>query len=867
MIYMPALDKHSHRHLSRLTHFFSFFFLTVLVCVGGVSALITAHLVSAQAGVTPPGSDTSGPTNTCTSIYALAGTNQCNYSQCPTGCRYENECPVGCQPECSSGMHLCPGHGCYPADTPCPTESNTNQTGDDCPAGYFRCSSGECRLIGTSCEQQPAPNTNTNSNTAPLPTCESPVSQNNTTQCNYSMCADGCYYNPINSCPIGCINASYCAQQDRQFCPGVGCRALGIPCPGTSTNTNSADNTNTESQPSCSSGYTYCPGVGCRPSGLPCTNTAAENNNQNTNTAGNTNTNSAPPAPQYTFMLGVVQTINTTARQLTLVNNETGVPWNVITTDATLYSGGGEQTSFATIRVNQSVKVYYHIYFEDERRLVARGIQILSFSPAPDTTTSTPVPSTNTNHAPAVTPPRNSAPSSVGNSNSLQPNTTPLNNGSPTNTPPPQLPRDPARPAAKPINTPTNQGLPQNLSDSDRSRFLGYCRQYNVSEPGACLRLISENLDPVCRTAGVMNPESCDQLLREKHLNEFCKTTGAATSAECRQMIREDHRGEIRCGDLDETACETKVETEFVGHIARGIATRTAVENALQKSPEPTRISIPAFTDELQKDGISPTTIPVRLDSTQSYSVIPSKNVIDVSSGVMPSVSIPYVLIADTDGDGLGDDLEKLYATDADNPDTDGDGFSDADELRSDHNPLSDGGNTLERILSETEHALINVQPLDQPTFGGTTDPAFTIEPVAETGETKGMTLRGRAQPNTVVLVYIYSKLPMVLTVKTDESGNWIYDLQESLTEDRHTVYVAVTDTTGRITKKSNPLSFVVRPVVAATQTTFLTDEQVPRTQSSTNFALYYLIGGFILIATALALVILGIFKRINRNA
>ena len=47
--------------------------------------------------------------------------------------------------------------------------------------------------------------------------------------------------------------------------------------------------------------------------------------------------------------------------------------------------------------------------------------------------------------------------------------------------------------------------------------------------------------------------------------------------------------------------------------------------------------------------------------------------------------------IADTDNDGLDDKLEEALGTDINNPDTDGDGYSDGDEIRSGYNPLGAG--------------------------------------------------------------------------------------------------------------------------------------------------------------------------------
>ena len=45
--------------------------------------------------------------------------------------------------------------------------------------------------------------------------------------------------------------------------------------------------------------------------------------------------------------------------------------------------------------------------------------------------------------------------------------------------------------------------------------------------------------------------------------------------------------------------------------------------------------------------------------------------------------------------------------------------------------------------------------------------------------------------------------------MKTDANGNWTYTLDKELENGEHQVYVAITDNTGKITAKSNPLTFV----------------------------------------------------------
>ncbi len=114
--------------------------------------------------------------------------------------------------------------------------------------------------------------------------------------------------------------------------------------------------------------------------------------------------------------------------------------------------------------------------------------------------------------------------------------------------------------------------------------------------------------------------------------------------------------------------------------------------------------------------------------------------------------------------------------------------------------------------------------------------------------------LKGKATPDTTVLLYVYSYVPMVLTTTTDGNGNFAYDLADSVVDGRHEVYVAVTDDTGKITKKSEPLAFFVKGAVAATsEEDFLRpDVDVRPDAAISSWARYYLYGTAFLVLVAL---------------
>jgi len=59
--------------------------------------------------------------------------------------------------------------------------------------------------------------------------------------------------------------------------------------------------------------------------------------------------------------------------------------------------------------------------------------------------------------------------------------------------------------------------------------------------------------------------------------------------------------------------------------------------------------------------------------------------------GISKEVTKDNLAINDSDNDGLSDKEEEFYGTDKNNPDTDGDGYKDGDEVKNGYNPLGTG--------------------------------------------------------------------------------------------------------------------------------------------------------------------------------
>jgi hypothetical protein len=173
----------------------------------------------------------------------------------------------------------------------------------------------------------------------------------------------------------------------------------------------------------------------------------------------------------------------------------------------------------------------------------------------------------------------------------------------------------------------------------------------------------------------------------------------------------------------------------------------------------------------------------------------------------------------DIDGDSISDyDEVNLYHTNPNINDTDKDGMSDGEEILARTDPSMtniDGGispsGTTPGVAIETSLTFAA-----DPRESGVVAPAILkvenvvpLPPRENTGtSTKILVLTGRTLPNSFVTLYIFST-PIVVVVKADDTGAWTYTLDKELPDGAHEVYSAITDSSGKVIAKSEPLPFV----------------------------------------------------------
>ncbi len=209
-------------------------------------------------------------------------------------------------------------------------------------------------------------------------------------------------------------------------------------------------------------------------------------------------------------------------------------------------------------------------------------------------------------------------------------------------------------------------------------------------------------------------------------------------------------------------------------------------------------------------------------------------------------------VLEDTDKDTLSDyDETYIYNTDPKRADSDSDGVNDGEEIFLGMNPLKD------------EVALVPYENPKNVEVAAKADPKeFSVSKVEllpapestknEPSEKKYVTLEGTALPNSYIKLYIFST-PVVVTVKTDNDGKWQYTMDKELDDGTHEVYLAMTESAGKIIVKSDPIPFVKTAQAVSLQPEFALANTAAESPAG------FFRGGTLALSLVVLLIILGL--------
>ncbi len=191
-------------------------------------------------------------------------------------------------------------------------------------------------------------------------------------------------------------------------------------------------------------------------------------------------------------------------------------------------------------------------------------------------------------------------------------------------------------------------------------------------------------------------------------------------------------------------------------------------------------------------------------------------------------------------------------------------------ELSAGGSPSDDEKNKAESCfakLNKTQLAFLP-PPFEQIPFIETKSDIVTLSSVDQEKKNENktiqggkVTLSGKGPANSSVTLYIFSE-PIVVTTKTDENGEWVYELEKPLEGEKHIAYATVRETSGKIVK-SSVFDFTVLASEENPESAFIPEAQ---TKAKTQTA--FLIIAFSLIAVAFVIVVvyqtLGYMRKMN---
>ncbi|PLX24585.1 hypothetical protein C0580_04780 [Candidatus Parcubacteria bacterium] len=387
------------------------------------------------------------------------------------------------------------------------------------------------------------------------------------------------------------------------------------------------------------------------------------------------------------------------------------------------------------------------------------------------------------------------------------------------------------------------------------------CLDVGISDPDACSRFRAtlNSLDDSCIEEGIYEAAACEDYLARTQVEAECQAEGIVNSDECVNYLLEKYSSTVDCQLSDTSTCSQVLRDNFLNRLVVARKKQDAIGEVVDPLFGQTVTALDLNQRLLQK-GVADRSMALAPTADSNVYVAKSTKETVLEDEDRLTVLNQAVLILDSDGDGLSDDLEKYYGTRADNKDTDGDGYDDATEIKNGYNPNGEG--RLDKERTTIDKIILSDNVLEQPkVLSKKTDNNFSVRQVESTeGQ---LSLGGKADANSWVLIYLYSDLPLVMTTKTDNSGNWVYDIQDSLTDGHHQVYVTVNDDTGKIVKQSKPISFLVRSAQAVSAEDYF--DAAESSDSIRSMTIYYILGAVLLVFIALGTIIF-VHSRKNNN-
>ena len=337
-----------------------------------------------------------------------------------------------------------------------------------------------------------------------------------------------------------------------------------------------------------------------------------------------------------------------------------------------------------------------------------------------------------------------------------------------------------------------------------------------------------ESVPDECSKIGWTDKKDCELYLYHSRIVSDCRDSGFASQDQCRQYFLSKYGKPLKCEGLSDDSCNSLIDNVILSDL-KTVITPEVKTQLVEAAGSVATIDI---KNQTIKAEITTSAIPA--GQTQPVTEVKEIKVESLPIVSTSSEAVPVKLIA-LQTTAEQQNLSPVAIT-----------FDTAST-----------GKT-EAQMSGVEKAIAQGKPLEQPKYATTAVSASLAVSKVETvktEETSALRFEGKAKPNQVITLYIYSTMPIVVTVQADANGNWTYDLDKTMVDGTHEVYVAVNNDQGKIVESALPTPFFIAEAQAVSVDDFVAAAaDVSKVESQTNnMMMLYVLSGLAVVLLLVA--------------
>ena len=360
-----------------------------------------------------------------------------------------------------------------------------------------------------------------------------------------------------------------------------------------------------------------------------------------------------------------------------------------------------------------------------------------------------------------------------------------------------------------------------------------------------------------CVSAGITNESDCQMYQYQKNVVSECLANNLTTREQCYQYFINKYGKPLKCQNIDADKCNVLINDVILSDLKTTLTQET--KSVLADSSGSTA-TIDTQTGTMNIVSTAPGAPDTQVQVAIADSPFASSNgnvsvsLVSTDLSKEQQTLAPVVMVLDDNKNGVPDDMDARLGIAA---------TTNRDAVDSSK-------------LSGVDKAIIDGKPLEQPKLNNSvaTSAVLQIEAVENSKPTtttqtganpNNIRFKGKAKPNQVITLYVYSNMPIVLTVKADANGNWVYDLDKTLVNGKHEVYVAINNDKGKIVEASLPRPFFIEEAQAVTLDEFAGIQDASSVPDQSNmYLIFYTLAGLIAVLILVSIFLI-IKQRVSR--